>query len=331
MKVLVTGGGGTIGKSVINGLINRNYTITSLSRNSYPELEKFGIKQELVDIRDYDKVRMALEGQDAVFHVAAKVGLWGRYDDFHSTNVMGTNNIIKACIANEIRYLIYTSSASVVFDGSDINNGTERLPYPEKPVSYYTGTKALAEQLILRANSSALKTISLRPHLVWGPGDNHIIPGILKRAKAGTLRQIGVNESYIDTTHIDNLCDAQLCALDSLRNNIRADGQAYFITNDEPIKVWDFINSILKAHAMPPIQKKISVNSALTISWILEKLHKIFIPGKEPALTRFAVNEACTSHWFNISKAKKLLSYEPKVSIKQGLNDLSQLQKAAGR
>ncbi len=324
MKVLVTGGGGTVGKSIIRGLINRNYTITSLARRAYPELEKLGVEQLEVDIRDYEKVKPALVDKDAVFHVAAKVGLWGKYDEFHSTNVIGTENIIKACTVNQIKYLVYTSSASVVFDGKNIVNGNESLPYPSIPISNYTETKALAEQLVLKANCSSLKTLSLRPHLVWGPGDNHIVPGILRRAKAGTLRQIGANEYYIDTTYIDNLCDAHLCALDALSNSIAADGQAYFISNDEPIKIWDFINSILKAHGMSPINKKLSVRSALAISWCLENYHKIFLPNKEPALTHFAVNEVITSHWFDIYKAKKTLSYHPKVSIEQGLKNLSQ-------
>ncbi len=324
MKVLVTGGGGAVGKSLIRGLIDRDYTVTSLARSAYPELEKLGVEQLAVDIRDYEKVMLALVGKDAVFHVAAKVGLWGKYDDFYSINVIGTRNIINACIANKIKCLVYTSSASVVFDGKNIINGNETLPYPAKPISNYTGTKAIAEQLILKANSSSLKTISLRPHLVWGPEDNHIITGILKRAKAGTLRQIGDNVSYIDTTYVDNLRDAHLCALDALCNNIAADGQSYFISNDEPIKVWDFINSILKVHAMLPIDKKMSARTALTISWMLENFHKIFLPNKEPTLTRFAVNEVCTSHWFDISKAKNILSYQPKISIQQGLKNLRQ-------
>jgi len=327
MKVLVTGGGGFVGKALISALVKKNWEISSLSRSHYPELKNLGIDSIQGDICDKDKIIHACKGKEVVFHVAAKVGLWGKYSDFYKTNVEGTKNIIEACLINKVKYLIFTSSASVVFGGNDIKGGNESLPYPLKPESHYTATKALAEKLILQANCTSLKTISLRPHVVWGPGDNHIIPGILKRAKSGRLWQIGNNNHRVDTTYIDNFTDAQLNALDTLINKQIAEGKAYFITNAEPIKVWDFINGLLDVFDFPPIEKKLSKKTALSIAGIIEGFNKIFTPQKEPFLTRFAVNEVSTSHWFDITNAKKDLSYKPRISIEEGLKRIKKESK----
>lgn len=322
MRVLVTGGGGFIGLALVRALIDRGYQVSSLSRNHYSSLEELGVNQFVGDLCEPEKVHEACNNIDAVFHVAAKVGLWGKFSDFYSTNVIGTENVISSCKAQGVKYLIFTSSASVVFDGKDILNGTESLPYPAKPMTNYTNTKGKAEQLILMANSSLLKTISLRPHLVWGPGDNHLVPGIINRAKSGRLTQIGENIHDIDTTYIDNYTHAQLCALDALIEGEDADGKAYFITNGEPQKVWDFINSIIVAHDLPRVTKKINRSTASNIAMLLENFHRLFVPWKEPMLTRFAINELCTSHWFDISKAKDLLLYKPLVSTEEGINKL---------
>ncbi len=319
MKVLVTGGGGFIGMSLIDALIKRKYEVSSFSRKTYAELEQKGVHQIVGDISNKENVMDACEGKGAVFHIAAKVKLWGKYNDFYSTNVMGTEHIIDACLANGIKYLVFTSSASVVFNGDNIEGSNESLPYPKHAVSNYTATKALAEQKVLAANNSSLQTISLRPHIVWGPGDNHIIPGILQRAKKGRLWQIGSNSKYISTTYISNYTDAQLLALDALINNKNIAGEAFFITNGEPIKLWDFINAILTANDYNVIDKQISKRIALVIAWIMETINKVTFSGKEPVLTRFAVKELCTSHWFDISKARNRLSYNPEISLKEGL------------
>ncbi|MCK5145652.1 NAD-dependent epimerase/dehydratase family protein [bacterium] len=323
MNILVTGGGGFIGGALIKRLVNEGHNVASFSRQAYPEHQHLGIESIRGDLSDLDVVTKACRGRDAVFHTAAKVGIWGTHDDFYQSNVIGTENVIKACLSQDVHHLIFTSSASVIFGGNAIEGADESLPYPEQPQSSYTATKAMAEQCILKANSSRLKTISLRPHLVWGPGDNHIIPGIIARGRTGKLRRIGTTSPLVDTTYIDNAVSAHICALSAIDQNTEAAGRAYFISNAAPIVIWDFINDILNSAGISSIKRTIPVRLALTAAGATELLYKRMGIKKTPNLTRFTVKELTTAHWFNISAAKTRLGYAPTVSTREGMKRVS--------
>ena len=331
MNVLVTGGGGFMGMALIKRLIKEGHKVTSFSRREYPLHWALGIASIQADITDYDAVEKACENRDVVFHIAAKVGIWGEYDSYYSTNVTGTRNVIEACRKQGVGRVVFTSSSSVVFDGSDLDGIDESYPYPSKYLSHYSATKAMAEQLIIESNSVSLKTISLRPHLVWGPYDAHLIPGILKRASSGKLRRIGDQEHFIDTTYIDNMVDALMLAAESLQTEPEAAGRNFFITNGEPARVWDFVNSIIQIAGHEPVQKKIPERVAMLAAGTSEFFHKTFRVKSEPFMTRFAIKEICTNHWFDISSARDILGYNPKVSYAEGFKNLKDYLKIGRR
>ncbi|HSI86742.1 MAG TPA: NAD-dependent epimerase/dehydratase family protein, partial [Candidatus Methylacidiphilales bacterium] len=233
-KVLVTGGGGFLGRAIVQRLVARGDTVRSLARADYPELTGWGVEVVRGDIEDLDTVERATEGVDIVYHVAAKAGVWGTRASFYGPNVHGTDNILQACWKNGITRLVHTSSPSVVFDGRDIEGADESLPYPKKFHAYYPETKALAEKTVLAANGKRLATVSLRPHLIWGPGDNHLIPRILARGKTGGLRRVGRRPNLVDSVYIDNAVDAHILAGERLDIGSPVAGKAYFITNGEP-------------------------------------------------------------------------------------------------
>ncbi len=319
MKILVTGGGGFIGKALVKRLLDEGHLVSSLSRGDYPDLEEIGVKVFRADLQDIESVNKAVAGKEIVFHVGARAGFWGSYKEYYNVNVSGSNNVIRACQQNGVGSLIYTSSASVVFDGNDIEGLNEDLPYPTRPLSHYTGTKALAEQAVIQANSLGLKTLSLRPHLVWGPGDRHILPKIIKQARAGKLRIIGDGKNLIDSTYIDNAVTAHICAAKALADNPNVGGKCYFISNGEPVSLWELLNDLLKVSGIEAVNTRIPTNSAITIAGFLELIYKTLPISSSPRLTRFLVHELSASHWFDISAAKTELGYEPMVSIKEGL------------
>lgn len=322
MKVLVTGGGGFIGLALVRRLVESGFEVSTFSRKIYTEHSNLGIKAFQGDLLNPGDIENACKEVETVFHVAAKVGVWGKYSDFYKANVLGTKNVINACRKQGVGKLIFTSSASVIFNGSNLEDVNESVYYPEKPVSAYTATKALAEQMVLKANADELKTISLRPHLVWGPGDKQLIPRILKRAKAGKLRKPGHRNFWIDTTYIDNFIDAQLLALKALDNNSECCGKSFFITNGHPILIWDFINFVLAAAGIQTVNKNVNKYLAFYTAWMLEIIYRIFQIKSEPFITRFVIRELRTHHWFDISAAKKMLSYSPKIGFEEGLKSL---------
>ncbi len=319
-KSLVTGGGGFLGKAIVKRLVERGEKVSSFSRGFYPELESMGVVQIKGDISDKDAVEKACKGVDVVFHTAAKPGVWGDYSQYHNTNFIGTQNVISACIKHNAPRLVHTSSPSVIFNGHDMEGVDESLPYPDKFPTPYTQTKALAEQSVVAASRKGLKTIIIRPHLIWGPEDNHLIPRIIKRAKQ--LVKVGSRNNLVDTVYIDNAASAHILAADRLDQNKDLSGNIYFISQDQPIAMWDMINNILKAAELDPITRTMPYGFVWLVGAILEVTYKSLQIKSEPKMTRFVADELAKAHWFDISAAKKDLGYVPEVSTKEGLSRL---------
>lgn len=317
--VLVTGGGGFLGGAIVAHLLAAGYTVRSFARSDYPELRRLGVEVIRGDLADPEAVRQACAGCAVVFHNAARAGVWGDFDSFYRPNVVGTKNILAACGCTGVGRLVFTSSASVVFGDADLAGVDESVPYPDRPRSPYTATKAEAERMVLKADRPALRTLSLRPHLIWGPGDTQIIPRILAQARAGKILRVGDGKNIIDTTYIDNAAAAHLLAAQALAENPRVAGRAYFISNGEPVNLWDFVNRILALSGIPPIRRGIPKSIAVLMGGVIERLHlALKLPG-EPRMTRFLAEELATTHWFDIGAARRELLYEPRVSMAEGL------------
>ncbi|MGD9008503.1 MAG: NAD-dependent epimerase/dehydratase family protein [Desulfobacteraceae bacterium] len=319
--ILVTGGGGFLGSAVVRMLVAGGEAVRTFSRSSYPHLSRIGVEQIQGDLADIQGLVKACRNVEAVFHVAAKPGIWGSYQSFYAPNVVGTRNVIEACRRNGVQRLIYTSSPSVIFDGKDMQGIDESVPYPETFHAHYPRTKALAEQAVLDAARNGLPAVALRPHLIWGPGDNHLVPRIL--ARAGRLRRVGGGTNLVDTIYIDNAAHAHLLAEAALKDNPAISATAYFISQDCPIALWEMIDLILAAGGKPPVKKTISPAAAFLVGAVCEGLYKFFQIKKEPPMTRFVARELATSHWFNIAAAKRDLGYKPLVSTQEGLRRLA--------
>jgi nucleoside-diphosphate-sugar epimerase len=324
LKALVTGGGGFLGSAIVKALLKRGDTVRTIQRGNYPFLNKPGVETIQGDLIKLDDINAAVKGCDVVFHVAAKAGVWGDYNDYYQANVIATKNVLEACRVNNINYLVYTSTPSVVFDGKNEEGINESTPYAKTFFNAYQKTKAEAEQLVINANSANLKTVSLRPHLIWGSGDPHLVPRIINRAKAGRLRLVGNKNNKVDSCYIDNAAQAHLLTADCLQSSGICAGKVYFISNDEPLSMADLINKILTAANLPVVNKTISANVAYLIGSVLEKTYSVLNIKNEPILTRFVARQLSTSHWFDLTAAKQDLAYQPVVSIDEGMQRLKE-------
>lgn len=320
--VLVTGGGGFLGQAIVRLLLQRGETVRSFSRQPYPELAALGVEHCQGELDDPQAVAAAVQGCGLVFHVAAKAGVWGPYDDFYRANVTGTRNVIAACRAHGVPRLVHTSSPSVVFDGRDLEGGDESLPYPDHFAAAYPQTKAAAERLVLTANDATLATVALRPHLIWGPGDNHLVPRILARGRSGQLRRLGRRPCLVDTLYIDNAALAHVQAADALGIGSVVAGKAYFLAQGEPLPLWEVVNRILAADGQPPVTRSLPPALAYAAGWTLEHAYRLLKLSGEPRMTRFLAQELSTSHWFDLSAARRDFGYAPQVSFDQGIERL---------
>lgn len=320
-RYIVTGGGGFVGRAICLALRSRGYEVISLSRGSYPELEAHGIITKRVDLTKDPEIWSGLfDGIDGVFHVAAKVEMWGRYFDFYEANVIATRNVIGACLSRGVSKLVFTSSPSVVADGRDLKGVDESYPYPHSHTAHYPATKAIAEREVLAANGERLATISLRPHLIWGPGDTNLVPTILERARKGKLVRVGRGENLTDLTYIEDCVEAHLLAMKALEENPAARGRAYFISQGDPVNMWGWIDDVLVRNGLPRVQRSVSKRLAQGLAALLEGVSKL-LPGQpEPMLTRFLVCEMSTSHYFDIGAARKELGYRPSCRIGEALD-----------
>jgi nucleoside-diphosphate-sugar epimerase len=326
MSVLVTGGTGFLGRRIVERLLGQGRAVSVLARNPAPDLEARGVRVICAAIDNAEAVHRACAGMETVFHVAAKVGVWGDYESYYDANVLGTRAVLYGCRSHDVKKLIYTSTPSVVYNGRDLTNADESLPLTTACPSPYPLTKALAEAEVLAANSPKLRTLALRPHLIWGPGDPHLVPRVLKRARAGRLRIVGSGQNLVDMVYIENAVDAHLLADAALNDETaaprdpdrHASGRAYFITNGEPVKLWEWINSLLLALGEPPVKKRVSLRVARTLGSVCETFWGALQIEREPPMTRFVAAELAKDHYFDLTAARRHLHYEPRVSMNEG-------------
>ncbi len=332
---LVTGGTGFLGRRLVERLLAAGRSVTVLARAPAPDLEARGVRLIRASLDDAAAVRAACAGMETVFHVAAKVGVWGRHEDFFRANVLGTRAVLDGCRVHGVKRLIYTSTPSVVYNGRDLAGADESLPLTTRCPAAYPLTKAIAEREVLAASTlghEGLQTVALRPHLIWGVGDPHLVPRILARARAGRLRIIGDGKNRVDMVHVENAVDAHLAAEAALAGvNPAAAGRPYFITNGEPVFLWDWINSLLAALGEPPVTKRLPLATAMALGGACELAWRILPLRGEPPLTRFVAAELAKDHWFSLAAVRRDLGYVPRVSMAEGLAELVTHLKGTGR
>jgi nucleoside-diphosphate-sugar epimerase len=295
-----------------------------MCRKSDPRLTTAGAETVLADLCDRPAVIAACRGVDVVFHVGGVAGMGGPWKRYYEANVLGTQNVVEGCRTHGVGRLVFTSSPSVVFDGHSQKGVDESIPYPRRWLCHYSHTKALAEQHVLRSNGQdGLLTCALRPHLIYGPRDRHLVPRIVAAGRKGWLRRIGDGTNLIDTVYVENAAAAHLLAADALQAGGPVAGQAYFISQGEPVNGWGWIDQLLAIAGLPPLKKSCSFPVGWMIGAAYEAIHGLLRLKGEPRMTRFLAAELSQSHYFSIAKARRDFGYEPKISMSEGMRRLA--------
>ena len=324
MKALVTGANGFLGSYLVEQLLERGYEVRGLVRRVADEHKAIGDMEVFHgDLRDEGQVEDACEGVDVVFHAGAVSGIWGPWKHFHGINTMGTRHVVNGCLKHNVPRLVYTSSPSVTFNSDHQINVDETAPYPKEWLCHYPHSKALAEQHVLASNDPPhLMTCALRPHLIWGPRDRHLIPRLLQRARAKKLRRVGDGQNQVDHIYVENAALAHILAAEALEPKSPVCGSAYFISQDEPVNCWGWINEVLNLAGISSVRRSISFYWAWRLGWALETYHELFNIAEEPRMTRFLAAQLSKSHYFDISRAKRDFGYRVAVSTEEGMKRL---------
>jgi 2-alkyl-3-oxoalkanoate reductase len=324
VNALVTGAGGFLGLYIVEQLIARGDRVRALCRRDYSELQARDVEIVRADLQDREAVVAACRGIDVVFHSGGVAGIGGRRKIYYQVNTVGTRHVVEGCRRHGVGRLVFTSSPSVTFNGTDQRGVDESVPYCANWLCHYAHSKAIAERHVLESNGvDGLLSCALRPHLIWGPRDRHLIPRLLRRARAGRLRRVGDGRNLIDIAYVENVATAHLQAADALRPGSPVAGQAYFISQGEPVCCWQWIDQLLALAGVAPVQKAMSWRSAWVMGAVMEAIYALLRLQREPPMTRFLAAQLSASHYFDISRARRDFGYEPKISTAEGIRRLA--------
>jgi nucleoside-diphosphate-sugar epimerase len=321
MRVLLTGGSSLLGAGVVRALHARGDDVVVLQRRPAAVASELGLAERLADLTDAATVQRAMQGADAVIHLAARVGVVGTAEQFHRANVTGTRTVLRAARASGVPKLVFISSPSVAHSGSALAGTGAEPADPDRARGHYSRSKARAELDVLAADGPGFTTIAIRPHLIWGPGDTQLVGRIVERARSGRLALVGGGRALIDTTYIDNAVDAVVAALDHAR---AGHGQAFVVSNGEPRTVAELFERICAAAGVAAPSLRVPRTVAWTGGALAEVAWRLGRRTDDPPMTRFLASQLATAHWFDQRRVRQVLDWTPRVSLDEGFARLAE-------
>ena len=322
---LVIGGTGFLGREIVCQLLERGQKVRALCRQ-HGDVPP-GAEIVIGDITDLGSLTKACAGVETVYHTASVPSISLQWKPFYEINVLGAQNVLDVCKVAGVHKLIYTSSASVTFNCKPQFGTDETSHYPDRWFAHYPHSKAIAEKMILDAGAAepAILTCALRPHLIIGKRDRHLVPRLLQRAKSGRLFRVGDGTNLIDIIFVENAALGHILAAETLTNkDSPVNGNAYFLSQGEPVNCWEWIDELLAMYGLPRVKRSISFSAAWALGWALENIYKYARLKGEPVMTRFLAAQLATTHYLNIAKAKKDFGYAPAVSMAEGMRRLAE-------
>lgn len=323
MNVLVTGATSLLGRSVAERLRRRGDSVTVLQRSE----SGLDLREHRLDLGSatLDELAPAVEGQQAIVHVAAKVGVVGSWDAFERANVAGTDRLLQAAAPAGVERFVHISSPSVAHAGSSLVGAAAEPADPSSTRGHYATTKAMAERLVLdevapQVAASGMARIALRPHLIWGPGDTQLVGRIVERADQGRLATIGSGAALIDTIYIDNAADAIVAGLDRCPE---LSGTAFVLSNNQPRPIAELIERIVRASGRTSPRLRVPKSVARLGGTVAERVWETTKREDDPPMTSFLAEQLSTAHWFDQRAVQEALQWCPAISLDEGFARLT--------
>jgi nucleoside-diphosphate-sugar epimerase len=325
VQYFVTGGSGFLGRHLLARLVGDGHRVLALARSDEAAgtVTAHGAEAVRGDLRVIRDLVEEVRGSDVVVHAAAVTGQWARRGDFHDDNVEGTRAVVDLARAAHVPRLVHVSTEAVLADGSPLRYVDEDTPYPPRHAGEYPRTKALAEQIVLAADTHELRTIVVRPRLIWGPGDTTVMPNILEAAREGRWAWVAGGDYLTSTCHVSNACEAIVRAAESAHS-----GQTYFVTDGAPRGFREFITAVAAAYGVEMPARSVPRTVARTAARAAAGSHRVLRRPGEPSVSPTAVALAGQEMTVNDQRARRDLGYRPVVSVEDGL---VQLREHVGR
>jgi nucleoside-diphosphate-sugar epimerase len=314
----VTGGSGFIGGRLIGRLVAEGRPVRALARSeeAAAKVEALGAEAVRGELGDRDSLAAGAAGCATAFHLAAHLGEWGSWEDFERGNVEGTRNVLAACEEAGVERFVHCGTEAALMAGDPLVHVDETAPLRPDSRAPYPATKAEAELAVREANREGFETIAMRPRFVWGRGDTTLLPEMVKTVEAGKFAWVGGGRNVTDTAHVDNVAEGLVLCAEKGRP-----GEAYFITDGEPVIFREFVTEMLRTQGVEPPDRSLPAWTAAPLAGLCELLWKLPLPG-EPPMTKFRswiLTQECT---IEIGKAREELGYRPLISHEQGLAEM---------
>ncbi|MFS0870229.1 NAD-dependent epimerase/dehydratase family protein [Paenibacillus xylanilyticus] len=321
-RALVTGATGCLGRHLAIRLAGQGWKVTGMGRKQEhaAQLEAKGIRFYRGDLRDKAAITQACADQDAVFHCAALSSPWGKYRDFYSSNVEGTQHLVDGSLLAGVQRFIHVSTPSVYFNYVPRYDVHEDDPLPTKPANHYAATKRMAEQVVLQAHASGLPSIMIRPRAIFGPYDQTLFPRLVAANRKTGVPMIGGGQAVIDLTCVDNVVDALLLCWSAPPDAL---GRAYNISNGDPRPFNELVSQLFGLLEMPLVRRNIPYRAAYGAAALMESVHRLLPMLGEPQLTRYTVGSLTIPQTLDINDARERIGYTPRVSIEEGLKQFA--------
>jgi nucleoside-diphosphate-sugar epimerase len=317
----VTGGSGFIGGRLIERLRGDGYAVRALARSDTAahKVRARGAEPVIGDLFDVATMRTGAEGCELAFHAAATLGDWGSPDEFERGNVVGTRNALEACSSAGVKRFVHVGTEAALMAGEPLVNVDETAPLRPDSPALYSSTKAKAERLVLGANRDEdFETVVVRPRFVWGRGDTTLLPTMVQMVEAGRFAWVGGGHHLTSITHVDNTVEGLVLGATKGRA-----GNAYFVTDGEPVEFKAFVSELLRTQGVEPPTRSLPAWLAGAVATGGETTWRLLGLGGQPPLTRLAywlTSQECT---IRIDKAREQLGYSPVRTREQGLAELA--------
>jgi len=317
MKIFITGASGFLGKRIVKKLNEAGHDLSGIARSESSEkvLTEIGVSPVSGSLSDISNWSPELSGIDAVVHCAAPVEFWGPWTKFENEIFTPTVELLEASEKAGVKRFVYISSESVLQDKKDLVDADENEPYPKSPNSYYGRAKMMSEKAICSFEGNIKSTI-LRPPFIWGK-DMPGLESILDKVRSKDFMWVDHGVALIETVHVDNVAHAVALSL-----NHETETGIYFVTDDRPQTIHQFLTKLANTKNMKLPEKNIPKGLAAVAAGIMEGIWKLFRIKTGPPFSRFEYSFVGMPRSFDISKIKADLKYAPIVNEEEGLKSM---------